>query len=226
MSKNHANDSNSSKLLISYLTLRKSVGVLGIALPFVLIIGSYFFSRCEQVQPSISHYYYTVMGTYFTGTLCAVGLFLFSYKGYTKMDNITANLASLFALLVAFFPTDAYNGTHCAFVVNNREGSVNPIHFTAAALLFGCFAFFCLYLFTQTKDKSTMTPRKKARNRVYITCGIIIIFCIAAIALISFINSLENMLADYKPVLVLETIALIAFGTSWITKGEVILKDK
>lgn len=224
MSKNHSNDS-SSKLLISYLTLRKSVGVLGIALPFVLMIGSYFFSKCEQVQPSISHYYYTVMGTYFTGTLCAVALFLFSYKGYTRIDNITGNLAGLFAILVAFFPTDAYDGTKCAFVVNNREGSVNPIHFTAAALLFGSFAFFCLYLFTQTNNKSTMTLRKRMRNRVYKTCGVIIVLCIAGVAAVNFIKPLYDALESINPVLVFETIALIAFGTSWITKGEFILKD-
>ena len=224
MKKNHSTDSN-AKLLISYLALRKSVGVLGIALPFVLIIGSYFFSNCSQVQPSISHYYYTVMGTYFTGTLCAVALFLFSYKGYTKLDNRTGNFAGLCALLVAFFPTDAYDGTLCAFVVNKREASVNPIHFTAAALLFSCFAFFCLYLFTQTKDKLHMTPRKRTRNKVYITCGIIIIICIAGVAAVNFIKPLYDALESINPVLVFETIALIAFGTSWITKGEFILKD-
>ena len=62
--------------VISYILLRRSIGVLGIALPMVLLIGFSIAHPDCILPPSISHYYYTMMGTYFTGTLCAVGLFL------------------------------------------------------------------------------------------------------------------------------------------------------
>ena len=70
-----------------------------------------------------------------------------------------------------------------------------------------------------------MTAHKKIRNHIYVTCGIIIIICVALIAVYNFVGNLETIFAKYKPTLVLESIALFAFGISWITKGEMIMKD-
>ena len=36
---------------------------------------------------SISSYYHSVMRDIFVGSLCAVGTFLISYRGYDKRDN-------------------------------------------------------------------------------------------------------------------------------------------
>lgn len=91
--------------LISYLTLRKAVGILGIIFPIVLIVGSVICCGCSEVQSSISAYYHTGMRNLFVGLLCAIGLFLFAYRGYDSADAITGNIACLFALGVAFFPT-------------------------------------------------------------------------------------------------------------------------
>jgi hypothetical protein len=75
---------NNNGFVISYLNLRKAVGVLGIALPVVLISIYPLLNKGCRLPPSISHYFYTNMGSYFTGTLCAVAMFLFSYKGPEK----------------------------------------------------------------------------------------------------------------------------------------------
>lgn len=105
MSSETSNQQNPDpSLLIHYLTLRKSVGFLGISLPLILIFGIRFLTRCNVLPDSISDYYYTKMGHYMTGTLCAVSLFLFSYKGYEKKDLWAGRGASVFALGVAFFP--------------------------------------------------------------------------------------------------------------------------
>jgi hypothetical protein len=40
------------------------------------------------------------------------------------------------------------------------------------------------------------------------------------------IEGVHSVLKDYHPVFVLETITLGAFGISWLTKGDAILKDK
>jgi hypothetical protein len=80
-----AEEPNNDHLLISYLTLRKTIGWLGLLLPVVLFFGNYIISfvteyenSCNPFKSSISHYYYTRMGEIFTGTLCAVSLFLFT----------------------------------------------------------------------------------------------------------------------------------------------------
>src|SRR5689334_5098109 len=80
-------------LLISYLTLRKIVGLLGVFLPAVLAVGNMLMRGGWYMQPSISDYYYTEMRDVFVGMLCAVALFLLSYKGYDSRDRN----ASLFA---------------------------------------------------------------------------------------------------------------------------------
>ncbi len=216
---------NNSSFIISYLNLRVGLGFVGFFLPIILIIGSFIFGNCSQIQPSISHYYYTVMGNYFVGSLCAVAMFLFFYKGYSKTDSIVANIAGVCALLVAFFPTDPVSDSLCQFVTNNRNGSVNAIHYAAAALLFSSFAFFCLVLFTKTDAINAMSVHKKSRNKIFVTCGIIITVCIVLLAAFNIIGSLQNVIEKYKPTLILESIALFAFGLSWITKGEMFLKD-
>lgn len=214
-------------LVISYLSLRRSVGLLGICLPVVLITGSFTVGHCRQFQPSISHYYYTIMGSYFVGTLCAVSLFLFSYKGYDRIDRATALVAAVSALVVAFCPTGTDAASHCTYIVIPDALPLNNLHYSAAAILFGSFAFFSLFLFTKSSHpKMAQTKQKKERNGVYRLCGTIILVCIIVIAIIRFIEGLETEMAAYRPILVLESLALTAFGISWLVKGEAILPDK
>jgi hypothetical protein len=165
------------------------------------------------------------MGDYFVGSLCAVAMFLFFYKGVDKQDGIVANFAAVFALLVAFFPTNPNADSICQYISTNRTTSLNIVHYSAAALLFASFAYFSIFLFTKTDPTKLMTKHKIIRNHIYVTCGVIIFVCIALIAVYNFVGNLEIVFAKYKPTLVLESIALFAFGISWITKGEMILKD-
>lgn len=71
-----------------------------------------------------------------------------------------------------------------------------------------------------------MAAPKKTRNGIYKVCGWLIIICIASIALIGFVGDLSETFKHYKPTFVLETIALTAFGFSWLIKGETFFKDK
>ena len=211
-----------NSFLISYITLRKSLGFLGLLLPVVLILGSLLFDHCCLLQPSISHYYYTVMGNYFVGTLCAFALFLFSYKGNASIDNIMGNIAGLSALLVAFFPTDCDPSSACEFVFFPTRISVNLIHYIAASVLFGCFAFFSLFLFTKTHKDKKMSKQKVKRNRVYVFCGITIVFSMLMIIVFTIFPCSYDKIST----LIFESLALFAFGLSWITKAETIFKDK
>src|SRR5665213_3324723 len=102
------NKRNESQYVISYLTLRRSIGILAIALPLVLLIGFLLLNIGCSLPPSISHYFYTSLGSYFTGTLCAVSLFLFSYNGPENADRRASFFASVCALFIVFFPTNPY----------------------------------------------------------------------------------------------------------------------
>lgn len=206
-------NSNNNQQIISYFTLRKLIGVLGIALPVLMIVFNYISLNSWQIEFSISDYYDNGSAGYvFVGVLFVLGFFLLSYKGYEIVDDRAASFGCVFALGVALFPTTSKNYT------------VHVMHFVFALLLFSTFIFFCLYLFRKTSGIKSVTKQKVVRNRVYITCGIIMIVCIIGIALASF-NVFGKAAAQYHIVFWLEAIALTAFGFSWIVKGELLWKD-
>ena len=75
-----------NNIIISHLTLRKAIGILAIAFPFLLIIGGMFGGN--SLLSSLSAYYWSNASVLFTGMLITFGVFLLSYKGYDKQDNI------------------------------------------------------------------------------------------------------------------------------------------
>lgn len=204
-------------LVISYLNLRKAVGLLGMALPFTVVLGRIILEGGGLLD-SISGYYYTMMRDVFVGLLCAIGIFLFSYRGYERKDDIAGTLACAAAVGVALFPTTP------GLTATPRETTIGYIHLFFAACFFAVMAYFCLCLFTKS-TKPRQTPEKQKRNMVYTVCGWIIVACIVLLFLFIFVPVASSIRA-LRPVLVLEAVAVEAFGVAWITKGEAILKDK
>jgi hypothetical protein len=195
----------------SYLTLRKAVGWIGILLPFTMLAGYLILFRGGMILDSISQYYYSGMRDVFVGEICAIALFMFFYRGYDDWDKWTSNMVALFALGVAFFPTPE-KGTH---------NWIGTVHFISAAGFFIVLAGISLFLFT--KKGSYTTTNKLARNKIYIICGLVILGCLVAI----FIYLKFFFREDVRSCLVfwMETVALIAFGVSWLTKGGTFYPD-
>ncbi len=207
-------------LLISYLTLRKVVGILGMALPFVVFLGGKFIFKTD-IQSSISSYYYTGMRDVFVGILWTIGFFLYSYRGYGPIDNITGNLACVFAVVVSLFPTTA-DGT-----ASRAEEVVGTVHLIFAALFFLTLSYFSLALFPKTNVNKQFTMEKAQRNIVYKICGSVMLACIVLMAIYKFwVEAAMPGLQAFEPVFWLEAFAIFAFGVSWFTKGEAILADK
>ena len=221
------NKSEKNELIISYLTLRKAIGFLGIFLPFGLLLGTCLFCKCTEYESSISHYYYTRMGDMLVGVVCALALFLFCYKGYERIDNIASTLAGVFALGIIIFPTSIDYNLVCNRICPEYISSdcIGYVHFTSASLFFIPLALMSLLLFTKTSGN--MTEQKKIRNIVYRACGISILFFLAAIAIYVILLQKESPAIEaHHPVFWFETASLIAFGVSWLVKGEFLLKDK
>lgn len=211
--------------LISYLTLRKLIGILGLTFPFILLAGTMIFGHCKEIQNSISHYYYTNMRNIFEGIIFAVALFLFTYKGYDKRDHMAASLAGAFALGLALFPTsvDLDELSSCIITVED-QGIINTLHFICAAGFFLTLSWFSLCLFRIKAEP--VTPRKLIRNKIYTACGIVMLACVLIIAIyLAFLKNRFPALQALKPVFLFETIALVAFGISWLTKGKAIMDD-
>ena len=219
-----ADSNGNSSLIISYLTMRRIIGILAIGLPVIVVLGG-FIQNGFVLGESISSYYYTNMHDFFVGTLSCVGLFLISYKGYERIDGITSTISGVLALGIALFPTSTgISGINKVgiFQLNNKTSFY--FHLTFASLFFLAMAFISIFLFTRF-ESSPITKEKKKRNLIYIVCGFIILFSILCIIVYS--AALENTsVTTIKPIFVFETLSLISFGVSWLVKGETVFKDK
>jgi hypothetical protein len=206
-----------SKFVHSYLFLRRVIGIIGMALPLALIIGVALLSG--ELLTSVSGYYYSDLRDVFVGCMCAVGVFLIFYRGLDRFEDILSWVAGAAALGVALFPTRPAGNPSAFDIV------IGVVHVVFSAMFFLTLAAICLFLFTRKEKDPVPDPRrKKVRNNVYITCGIVILVCLALIAVFGWL--LEAETRALRPVLWLEATAIFAFGVSWIVKGQTLLRDQ
>ena len=196
-----------TRLLVSYLTLRRLIGVFGVTLPIVLMFGCWMLGDSHWFKDSISAYYKSAMGDAFVGVMFATGTFLFAYKGYDSTDDRAGDIACVAALGVALFPATSQHWT------------IQAVHYASASVLFGILSCFALILFRKTAPGGNITNEKRTRNAWYRWCGYVMVGCIVVIGAIK-LTVLEEMLSAVKPVFWLETVLLWAFGISWFVKGD------
>jgi len=220
--------------IISYYSMRRAIGVLGITLPFILVAGSSLFGDCQEVQGSISTYYHTNMRNVFVGFNCAVALFLFAYRGHDWMDNLAGYLGCIFVLGVAFLPCTISNPEQPCLVTSSTQNPlVGNLHNLSALLYFIILIVYSLLLFPQTHmdmvtgEKMFMGRQKRKRNVVYYICGsIMTVSLLLIIAYMWFLGNLYPGLNRFNPVFWLESIVLFSFGITWLTKGQLFFRDE
>lgn len=222
-----------NELVISFLALRNLIGISGMLLPIVLTLFTPKGEQDKVMEHSISEYYYTKNGDLFVVLLSVIGVFLLTYKGYDRFWERTLTLVAGFCGVgIAFFPTATTMGNSLSIHKIRQEvpqffGLVQW-HFIFAALFFISLALISLYYFRKTNVNDLQsTERKKKqkakRNIVYKICGWTMLISVALMILYFTIDppSLRNM----PVVFALETVAVEAFGISWITKGQTLWPD-
>jgi hypothetical protein len=209
----YQNDPPGKRIIVSYRTLRRVVGTLGMLLPVLVMMEWWMQCHCGAIRPSISDYYDVQARDLFVGILFTIAWFLFAYRGHDRRDDIAGDAACLFALGVALVPHGA-------------PGYLWAFHFIFAAALFLTLAYFSYFLFTQTGGTAAqMTAEKVKRNGVYRACAIIMVLAIIAIGVYKLLGATFTI-GPVPVVFALEALALEAFGVSWMVKGETILRDK
>lgn len=206
----------------SYLELRQWLGGFGTLLPFGLVLGHAIFRavrlgpsalRNWDLQASMSSYYYTDMRNVFVGGLCAIGAFLLSYKGEGDKDAWAGTIAGICAIGAGLFPIKPPNGAMTA---------IADLHVAFAGVLYLTLAYFAIARFPVADGPPGR--RTVLRNRLYRVCGWTIIACIVLIA-VAQLPFVRVQAGFYRPGFWLESLATVAFGVSWLTKGEKILRD-
>ena len=199
--------------------MRIMIGILGMLLPWLVALITL------SIPQSISITYYSVfaVGTFMV-VLGSAGILLINYKGYEKIDDITATVAGVFGILICLFPMTYLDDPSVKTGVLHLPSNVSNIFHSISAIgFFGVLAFMSFFLFTRTGgSKSEMTDKKKIKNIIYRVCGIGMMG--------SFLLFLLNLIPGfdcYCLTWIIEAIALFFFGTSWIVKSDAIpfLKD-
>lgn len=211
--------------VLSYKRMRQAIGVAGMALPLGCYLVGLLFSGLG-LQNSISAYYYTNVRDVFVGILVCVGLFLLAYKGPERIDNLATSVSGVAGIGIAFFPCYIEGKTaERSGVFQIDPGVSDLLHFSFAGLFFILLALISLFLFTLSDKAKTPTKQKGDRNKVYIGSGITILACLLSFLLLRVALGAERF--NGSPLIFwLEALMLLAFGISWLTKGETILRDR
>jgi hypothetical protein len=193
---------------------RQLIGYIGLVMPVLLYLlaGARPTSGLNrwEVLDSISAYFYTGAVAAFVGMLVALALFLLTYRGYAnkynKLDRGAAKIAGAAAIAVAFFPTGA---PIPELEMSWWSPGSAVIHYIAAVVLFGSFAFFSLFLFRLGTDKSPPKD-KQILNTIFLVCGVTIVLSMVWAGF----NGWQK-----RSIFVPESLALVAFAVSWLVKG-------
>lgn len=210
-------------------SLRVLVGVLGVLLPALLWLFLLIDSGLTSPLPSISHYYFTRANPVFIIVVSLLGVFLLIYRFKDLSDFLLTSFAGIFALCLLLFPT----GNLCTTLTDCPRHVTTIIacntfrevfHYVAAAIFLGCLAAMALFRFTKTGSEGNPTPRKLLRNRIYRTCG----WTMVAALLVIFpgFKLIPAEFYDANNITFwMETVAVEAFGVSWLVKAGVVLGD-
>jgi hypothetical protein len=196
-------------------TINLCIGAIAMLLGPGLVLVGYASSRFDlsfipgpPVAPSISDYYYfnDITRNIFVGALCAIGLLISAYRGW-RDDNAADRVIAVTGFIAAW-----------AVAMAPCKSELKPLHFLAAAVLFGLMAIMLRYRFTEPTgdpDETAHPGWKAFRNRIYRWCSNVMLVAMAARAL----TMLPNVTAAWNTTFWVEVVGLSAFSLGWLTKS-------
>jgi hypothetical protein len=213
-------------LILSYITIRRTIGILGILLPVICLTGGYFLAQ-EPPKSSISLYYYTNMHDVFVGILFMVSIFLVTYEDERKVDDFLTTIAGFAGFGIVIFPCKniaeplSHVGT---FQIASHSSDL--IHLISASVFFVLLGFNSIFIFSRKKNGVKSDKRNELiRNFIYIFSGAIVLICMS-ILIVCYMVQGECGFNNSNLPIIFESIMLFAFGVSWLIKGETFYKDR
>lgn len=190
----------------TYRLLRMGLALVAILLPLALWIGA------ETPRPSISDYYHAGgwMRDLFVGSLCAIGVFLVLYKGYSAREDVALDLAGVAAIIVAFVPSDRREVPG----VRVELAASGLVHLIAAVTFFVLIAYVCVFRSGDTLELMDEERRRRFK-RGY---GVLGTAMLAAPAAAWGVRYLPGATA-YPYVFFAEFAGVLVFAIFWAVKG-------
>ena len=199
----------SKRIASTYFYLRMGMGIIALVFPVLLWIGGRVGANLP-LQGSMSAYYHAEQGymrDWFVGILFAIGIMLFLYKGFTRIEDYVLNVAGVLALGIALFPM--------AWPESGKPPYYGTIHGSCAIFFFLCIAYVCIFHGDDTLDLLEQNRGQKAiqkYRRTYKILGSLMIISplIAAGASTFFGFSSFSFFV--------ETVGVWVFAAYWLVK--------
>jgi hypothetical protein len=191
----------------TYFSLRWGMVVMAFAFPIVITLGGFFLYNTGLLA-SLSSYYYTDVRDVFVGLLVAIGACLYLYKGFSMSENVALNLAGVFVVAVAMFPTQSNCENGCALFTT---------HTVAAVLFFLCIAYVAIFKGPETLSLLDDEKLRKKYRRTYKTLGTVMIVSPAVALIASLI--LEASTGKKFVIVFAEWLAVWIFAAYWFFKS-------
>lgn len=201
----------------SYVILRNGIGVLGFALPIVMVVGG----GLDHIQASLSAYYHYsaehpaqygagTMRDVFVGMLCAIGAFLFFYRGHSLQEDVALNIAGIAAVLIALFPMDwpANAGA--------RMSMEAKLHTASATAFFVMIAYVCVFRARDTLCLLEDPTQRRPFERIYLGLGILMLATPATVTLLEIMSTAVDI--GHK-ILIVEAGGVFVFASFWLIKS-------
>lgn len=207
-----------NNLVLSYIGIRRAIGVSGLLLPLLLGPVGWLFG--VDFQDNMSSYYHTPLRDVFVGTLCSIGIFLLCYRGYDWIENWTANLGCVSALGIALFPLDAGSDPLV------QKSMIGYLHTLSGGIFFLTLAFYSLYHFPRDSHREN-EPHLFERAVVYRCSGLVILASMIAMGgyLLILGDAWKGELNDYNFLFWMEWVAVWSFAVAWLAKGRTVIAD-
>lgn len=196
----------------TYYTLRWGVAAIAFFFPIVLWVGGSLKAGLP-LQDSMSHYYHAgpegaatgTMRDWFVGFLFALGALMYLYKGFTRLENVLLNVASILAIGVALFP------------MSWPPGSGGGAFSRHGACAIG--AFLCLALVAWLSPRRSLKLMREAPKRARFAMaywGVAVFMTVFPI--VAWI--LTTLLGEPgKVVFTMEALGLLGFVGYWLLKS-------
>jgi hypothetical protein len=200
------------------------IGWIGFLMPIAVRAGAFLFEGIHTTG-SISAYYYTGMRDVFVSTLVLVGALLTCYRAPGLRDNLIAIICGIGAIGIGLFPMDPAWAPEIAQRFPDLTGEkcyfghgILGYHFIFVGTFF-TLSFYLVYFRFSAFTPSNPTRQKIARNKIYKLCGIAML---VSFLCIGYLAAMLKGASIFWP----ETVAVVAFATAWLVKGQTILKDR
>jgi hypothetical protein len=209
----------------SYGLMRTFVGILGLALPAILLIGDYFFLGTKvATRGSLSAYYHSGMRDFFVSILAVVGILLFTYKITERnRDNALSVIAGIAAVGVAIFPTGIPSGINATLTpIQDKLGEdfTAGVHYFFAACFIVSLGILCYDFANRERKRPQQRVGYDARFPPEFWYRFHLSMAIAIACAVVFIIVTQSLgVFDKHSILIGETVVTVAFGLSWLAKG-------